>query len=522
MSQIPDDADIGAWKRRCLELEQQLETGEADVETLGKTLQRLCAVAKGLDQELDSQVLPLQAALKQKPFDPRFRNQAGALERGILGYFQRREEGVNRSLEALRQQLTQLDELPLAEEGRSRLDELLQSLSERVENYYEYPRLLHEVALLQQQALRTVAATAPGSDAGEAAEAEEELQLVSLRIGGLLIELLEQLSVPVGLLPQARKLITRIESGFAWNELESLFSNALELALKSAVTGQEEFENYLAGLNAQLHDIQEFLGASRQHQTLVRNNANRLDTTLRRDFAQVEQSLDTAQTLDQLKRSVRQQLGDIVAAMDRYREDQAQREQETEARLAVMQKKLAGMEAEAKRVQHHLEEQRLRALSDPLTGLPNRAAYDERVKQEFARWARYAGELTLVACDLDRFKQINDTFGHLAGDKVLRLIGKLLPMGIRETDFVARYGGEEFVLLLPETSAEHSRAVMEKLRAKIAASPFNFKGEPVKITMSFGIAEFGPSETPAEVFHRADSALYEAKRKGRNCCVIAP
>nr|WP_246481141.1 GGDEF domain-containing protein [Motiliproteus sediminis] len=179
------------------------------------------------------------------------------------------------------------------------------------------------------------------------------------------------------------------------------------------------------------------------------------------------------------------------------------------------------MEEQAQRVQSHLEEQRLRALSDPLTLLPNRAAYDERVQQEYARWARYAGELTMVVCDLDHFKKINDGYGHLAGDKVLRVVAKILTRSIRETDFVARYGGEEFVILMPETDTDRAQQVMDKLRQTVAKSPFNFKGEPVRVTMSFGISCFGPNDSAETVFERADKALYQAKGEGRNRCVVA-
>ena len=155
-------------------------------------------------------------------------------------------------------------------------------------------------------------------------------------------------------------------------------------------------------------------------------------------------------------------------------------------------------------------------MHDALTGLPNREAYQQRLEQEVQRIKRYGGKLSLMVCDVDLFKRINDSYGHLAGDKVLKIIAKSLQKNLRDSDFIARFGGEEFVVLMPETSTSEAKIVAEKLRTKIEESPFNFKKEPVQITVSFGISEFAKGESADEVFSRADKALYVAKDKGRN------
>jgi diguanylate cyclase len=174
------------------------------------------------------------------------------------------------------------------------------------------------------------------------------------------------------------------------------------------------------------------------------------------------------------------------------------------------------MEEETKRVKAHMEEERLKARTDSLTGLPNRAAYYEHLRKEFERWSRYQQGFSVVVGDLDLFKRINDNYGHLAGDKVLRLVSKVLSRNMRSADFIARFGGEEFVILMPSTSAEEGSKAIEKLRIAISKSPFNFHGKPVTITMSFGIAETQTGDTAESVFERADNALYKAKQTGRN------
>jgi two-component system cell cycle response regulator len=167
------------------------------------------------------------------------------------------------------------------------------------------------------------------------------------------------------------------------------------------------------------------------------------------------------------------------------------------------------------------ENRRLEALAttDPLTRVLNRRALLDRLNTEVDRARRYESSLTLLLLDLDHFKQINDTAGHLAGDTVLRQIGALLEEAIRKVDIVARYGGEEFVVILPQTLSDGGVVFAERLRERIAAESFDVgAGRTVHLTVSIGIATFpSPLVTSTEdLFARADEALYRAKSGGRN------
>jgi two-component system cell cycle response regulator len=159
------------------------------------------------------------------------------------------------------------------------------------------------------------------------------------------------------------------------------------------------------------------------------------------------------------------------------------------------------------------------ATTDPLTKVLNRRALLDRLNSEVDRARRFGSSFSLLLFDVDHFKQINDTAGHLAGDMVLRTLGGLLEEAVRKVDIVARYGGEEFVLILPQTAPEGGVIFAERLRERIAAHPFHVGGEaPVHLTVSIGIASF-PSPRVAsteDLFARADEALYRAKSGGRN------
>lgn len=155
------------------------------------------------------------------------------------------------------------------------------------------------------------------------------------------------------------------------------------------------------------------------------------------------------------------------------------------------------------------------SMTDALTGLYNRRYFDTTVEREFLRSKRYGGNLTIAIMDIDFFKKINDTYGHLCGDYILKEAAYLIQDNFRKTDIVFRYGGEEFVVLLTETSLEQAIIPLERLGKTIEEYNFNYNKTPIKITISIGVAQ-NTTETVNEVLMNADKALYEAKNSGRN------
>jgi diguanylate cyclase (GGDEF)-like protein len=158
------------------------------------------------------------------------------------------------------------------------------------------------------------------------------------------------------------------------------------------------------------------------------------------------------------------------------------------------------------------------SLTDSLTSLRNRRAFDQEFASRFEQARRYARPLSLAIIDLDYFKSINDQFGHAAGDGVLRGIAQILDHGTRRSDFVARIGGEEFGVLLPETSLFEALHFAEKVRATIAGATIRTEATTHKVTVSIGVANVPHSAvtTPEALFNAADQALYRAKARGRN------
>ncbi|WP_049762026.1 sensor domain-containing diguanylate cyclase [Candidatus Korobacter versatilis] len=160
------------------------------------------------------------------------------------------------------------------------------------------------------------------------------------------------------------------------------------------------------------------------------------------------------------------------------------------------------------------------AYVDGLTGVYNRRFFERKITEELERAARYEGTLSVIMVDIDNFKKVNDEFGHLLGDEVLRTVAQIFAGALRKPDHCCRYGGEEFSIILPETSGPKALKVAEKLRGLIA--DYDFPGIPRRITISAGVADFPTCGTTRDdIVGAADNCLYLAKQSGRNC-VMSP
>lgn len=172
-------------------------------------------------------------------------------------------------------------------------------------------------------------------------------------------------------------------------------------------------------------------------------------------------------------------------------------------------------------VKERTHEIELLSKTDALTGLWNRGYLEEMLAIEFKRARRFSHDVALMVIDLDHFKRINDTYGHMAGDEVLRQISGRINKYLRETDFVGRFGGEEIVVILPETTSEAAEVIAEGLREVIAAKPVHFESYVIEVTTSIGMSRLNADHDDYKaLFAEADEALYDAKSNGRNRVVL--
>ena len=172
-----------------------------------------------------------------------------------------------------------------------------------------------------------------------------------------------------------------------------------------------------------------------------------------------------------------------------------------------------------KRAHKHIEDLNILSITDALTGVNNRLAFDRIMKEEVARDIRYKRDMSLAIIDIDNLKNVNDTFGHNKGDEVIKGAADEIRNAVRKTDTVCRLGGDEFAIIFVETDIEKARSVVENIRNKIAQ---NSVLEAAEVTVSIGIAKLDDNDNTATLYKRADEALYLSKRQGGNRVTTVP
>lgn len=193
----------------------------------------------------------------------------------------------------------------------------------------------------------------------------------------------------------------------------------------------------------------------------------------------------------------------VLAKLIHANERMAEQLSESETRL----------KKQSKMLDLHLAESR----TDALTGLANRRDFNSQMMHHLSQFENHGTPVSVLMLDIDYFKKLNDTYGHLAGDDALISVGRTITQHIRSGDLAARHGGEEFAVILPRTTAQHARAIAERIRDSISQAVYQISDTPVRITASAGLSQLLPGDSIKTWLHRADEALYFSKDSGRNC-----
>lgn len=358
--------------------------------------------------------------------------------------------------------------------------------------------------------------------------AEPGFSYIADHVEPLLLRILENIHIAGQSLRLAEAVRETVQRGLNWYDFVAVLEDLVTLISQSRDEERGEFQQFLRQLNENLDQVRSALSSSEQVREHSRDSSEQMDSRMRHSLDEMSRSVEESQDLDQLKHSVRGQLDSIIEALDDHRGDQEGHSRGMEQELRVLTRRISAMEDESRHLREYLSRQQENALRDKLTGLYNRDAWDRRIRDVLEARRHAEGreprsadaDLCLAVCDLDHFKEVNDRFGHLAGDRVLKVLARELQSRLRDSDFVARYGGEEFVILLVDTTLEQASEVLESLRYVVEQMPFHFRDDNVPVTVSFGIAAWQPGDTPDSLFERADRALYRAKSAGRNRCEV--
>ncbi|MEO9078407.1 MAG: diguanylate cyclase [Rhodanobacter sp.] len=279
-------------------------------------------------------------------------------------------------------------------------------------------------------------------------------------------------------------------------------------------------ERLLTHVTSQLDELAQYL----DHEHVDRQDGSgaraELDRHVSGELDALGQHLQQADDMSSLRQELQSRLGTITTHLKTFREREDTRERDWQTRSEQMNQRIRELERSAQTMEASLRQEHQLASTDPLTGLANRLVFEQRMALVCTQQATGGTPTCLLVLDIDHFKQINDRFGHAAGDRALRIVAEQLAARLRPDDLLARFGGEEFVAVLPDTGAEDGHAMAETLRTCIEGIGFRGQQQPVSITLSCGITSLQANDTPGTAFDRADRALYRAKHGGRNRCVV--
>ena len=563
-----NSGDTNNWREKylnALDEQEQLEKKCASQqELLRSALVRVCIAADGQDETLDRIMAKLREELRGDMNPTEVGSLMTQLDTAAVALEQQREQGAQDIRQALMDVGTPLQHFTLSRGVKRELNDYLTQLPQRSKKVHLYPALLQQLASIQQQALneieqpktglfdkimgsKTSTKTATASDASDEEliadlppisdlqssppppasplnnslvadknylSADYSVQLIRV-LNQFFTSLENEDSIQAKVEATRRKL----EQGVSVNSLIPLLDSVRDLVMEAYLAANQAFATYLKNVNQELAEIYMLLGGAVKNTRDERTASRKLQADMMREMSDLESTAASATDINQLKNTVKSQLGNIRQVIDHYQHtDQAQ--QFLAEQLQTLGAKIKTMEMEAEKNRTNLEKHRQKALLDTLTELPNREAYNERASAEVQRWQRYGRPLSIAIFDIDHFKNINDSYGHQAGDRVIKVIGRSIAKRLRAVDFFCRYGGEEFVALMPETDGQTALVVLEKVRAAIADTAFNYKDQPMAITVSAGLTEFKTNDSLDSAFERADQALYTAKATGRNCCQL--
>jgi diguanylate cyclase len=350
-----------------------------------------------------------------------------------------------------------------------------------------------------------------------------DLEDEEAKVQTVIVAVLERLSRLPELRPALADLRERSKDSLSPDEFAEGLEKVARLVGEQRATllrEKREIEDLLQQMDVRLAEIASYLASDTADQKSAQTSSQQFDLLVTSEVRSLSSDVLSAQDLSVLRNRVRDRLEIISNHLQDFRTREGARVSAQLDRTQRMRVRVTDLEREIHGLHKSLQEEQSLRMIDALTGIPNRAAYDDRIRHEFMRWQRENAPVSVLAWDIDRFKEINDAYGHSAGDKVLRVIAQHLAHHVRGTDFVARYGGEEFVMILIGTDATQGSQTADKIRVGIESMGFHFHNKPVAVTASCGITTFRGDDTPESIFDRADRALYRAKDSGRNCCRI--
>lgn len=505
-------------------------SSEKLIEALRKAVSRTSMLAEGNDPELDSVVRKIRQATTKGASEKDIQIALNDAEPLLI---KTENEQLNRAKQ-VRRTLENLIDLLGKQEGKALPINQKKELEVQIRTHWQYssrwPFLLKAFSSLAENTLNQdnsdVVNTHKSSfltrlfnrqkNSGTPSNDQEIMMHICHTLAGLL----NNLQLPNHYDDDIKDLKQALLGNNNLQQLPALLDEIINFVMIAVGKTQESLTNYLNQLNKQLANINASVSSSYHSQKSLSQSREGFNSSLQSQVTETSKAIQGINDLGSLKTLINDRLSSISGTMSQYRAQMEEQEKQANQSITSLKNQVTRMEKDSSSLRSLLQEKLAQAMTDSLTDLPNRTAYQDTILPLCKVMHKTKKPLCLAVCDIDHFKKVNDTWGHLAGDKVLRLVPKQIRNALAKEDLIFRYGGEEFVIVFPNTNAAQALERAEAVRKEVEKTPFNMQGEPVSISVSIGLAEFNHKEDPEALFARADKQLYAAKDAGRNKVIM--
>lgn len=487
-------------------------------------INKITLVAKGLDLELDNRLAQLRTLFSQSAPIAEIEEKIGVISKLLQQHAITNEKNIthmHNQFNQAGQSLQKINGLP--DNLRRDLRALLTETKESKDALIQYIPLLSKLLTFYDHALKAKN-TLPSKGLLQAppitplnknidSDSDEPFD----------ITIVEKLSTSLSELPLSKEhthnLLTikkRLMAVQSSDEVLNHLMDIFDVIVADFKDEQNNSKSFLTNLCATLTTVQTAVKETIDSHKSSQKTNDKINKKLQSQIMDMTGSVEKALSLNEVKEDISDKLQFIVKTLEQKSKFEKLNHQKLSDKLDDMSSKVERLEKQSQVFEEKLAIQQRKSMQDALTKLANRAAFDDYFAKAMVRFHHNPFELALVVMDIDDFKNINDTYGHTAGDKTLQVIANTIVKNVSKGVFVGRYGGEEFVLIYPKIDEKTLTSELNSLNKNIARLPFKFKNSKVSITLSIGATHIKSEDNIHIAFERADEAMYTAKQKGKN------
>jgi diguanylate cyclase (GGDEF)-like protein len=513
------------------ELEEEISSQSA---LLTGFIGKLSQACKGIDKLLDNKLANLRSSLRKSISFADLENEIRVISALLQQHSVQNDKNIKKMHEQLQASLVSLKKIKnLPTSDRKQLKKLTNSSQESQDSLIQYIPLMSEFITFYDGALHAKDQMPKGGLLGannavtmekiNKVDVSAEKSNVSLNEQTVSAELLERFKSILNTLvisEKHKKDINKIKASLKKKmSNQSLMTNCLnvfDLIIEDLNQERSTAKIFLSTLSETLATVQASVSSTMTSTVEANAKQDIINKELHEKIHEMSQGINDANSLSDMKVDVNDKLLQIAETLEKKTQLEEQQRQKLQNKLNKMSAQVEQLEQQSQSFEKRIQEQQAKSLQDALTKLGNRAAFDEYFAKEIVRFHHSKFDLAITVIDLDDFKRINDTYGHTAGDKTLQVIANTLTKVVGDEAFIGRYGGEEFVLVYSGIDKVTIMNKLNVLRKKVASLPFTFKNNRVSITLSIGVSLITHNDNVHSAFERADAALYQAKKDGKN------